>query len=257
MAPEHFVSDSDQSKPTVLTGLSLAELDPNQSDMWVTAVGIAPQYNADRQLYYFDIVLDPGDTYFPFVRLALARLQPHSLTDAYLSRVVRADFAQLVADRTATITYNGKTSVDVVVAGITAKNELAAQVQSGMIAVAALGPGGGMVANPSVGKGHLVRAFVQSRTDPKQGDLGWKTVGAVRALSPYSVSIAPSTAYWRGTVTLPGTIGDGAEYRLAVEELEIYETDSASAESGLEVTTANNVPVRSRLVYFDALPLSP
>ena len=48
-------------------------------------------YDADRQLWYCDIELDPGVAYFPFIRLALARYQPKSLPDAHLSRVVLAD----------------------------------------------------------------------------------------------------------------------------------------------------------------------
>jgi hypothetical protein len=69
--------------------------------------------------------------------------------------------------------------------------------------------------------------------------------------------LTPTTAFWRGTVNLPSSMGDGAEYRLAVQELEIFETDSAVADSDLSVTNPNSVPIRSRLVYFDALPLSP
>jgi hypothetical protein len=264
LAPEHFVSDPtvDTSKTTVMNGLSLAEVDPNQSDMWVTAVGIQPQYNADRRLYYFDIVLDPGETYYPFVRLALARFQPNSLTHAHLSRVVRAEFAQLVADRTASISYNGKTSVDVVVSGFTAKNLLAQRVSSvpgvvGTVRPHDSGPGGGYVSNPSLGGGHLVRAYVERRSDKARGDLGWIRVGPVVVLATFGIPITPHVAYWRGTVNLPSTIGDLAEYRLAVQEIELFETDAATGEIDLEITNPNNVPVRSRLIYFDALPLSP
>jgi hypothetical protein len=40
--------------------------------------------------------MDPGNAYFPFVRLALARFQPDSIPDAHLSRVILAEFIQLV-----------------------------------------------------------------------------------------------------------------------------------------------------------------
>ena len=43
-------------------------------------------------------------TYAPFVRLALARYQPHALVSAKLSRVVLADFAQLTPERALTVT---------------------------------------------------------------------------------------------------------------------------------------------------------
>ena len=42
----------------------------------------------------------------PFVRLALARYQPHSITGVELSRVTLADYAQLTPDRSAVITIN-------------------------------------------------------------------------------------------------------------------------------------------------------
>jgi len=47
--------------------------------------------------------------YFPFVKLALARYQPHSVrkgnTDVCLSSVVMADYIQLVPERLATLTF--------------------------------------------------------------------------------------------------------------------------------------------------------
>ena len=54
------------------------------------------------RLWYCDLQLDAGASYFPFVRLALARYQPNSIAGEHLSRVVFPDFAQLVAERTAT-----------------------------------------------------------------------------------------------------------------------------------------------------------
>ena len=80
----------------------------------VGIVGYPVRWNAERQLWYSDILIDPGTSYFPFVRLALARYQPHSLREPQhgksvgttaISRVVTADFAQLAPDRLATVTY--------------------------------------------------------------------------------------------------------------------------------------------------------
>ena len=66
------------------------------------AVDLAPHavgYDPDRRLWYADIVINPGDTYFPFIRLALARYQPQAVTGAHLSSVVLAEFVQLTPDR--------------------------------------------------------------------------------------------------------------------------------------------------------------
>src|SRR5215207_3202949 len=46
-------------------------------------VEVAPHdvfYDAERQLWFCDIEIDQGQSYWPFVRLALARYQPCSTT---------------------------------------------------------------------------------------------------------------------------------------------------------------------------------
>ncbi|KPV46237.1 hypothetical protein SE17_43490, partial [Kouleothrix aurantiaca] len=66
----------------------------------VGVVGFPVEYDPERQMWFCDITLNvDGSSYTPFVRMALARYQPHALADAKLSRVVLADFAQLTPDR--------------------------------------------------------------------------------------------------------------------------------------------------------------
>ena len=74
-----------------------------------------------RRLWYCDIQMDMGEAYFPFVRLALARYQPQSIANAHLSRVVLADFIQLLPDRAASITFDpiDPTAVQLAVNGLT------------------------------------------------------------------------------------------------------------------------------------------
>lgn len=72
----------------------------------VGSVEIAPHdvfYDEDRRLWYCDIEIDQGASYWPFVRLALARYQPTSVFGAHLSEVVLADFLPLTADRWLTV----------------------------------------------------------------------------------------------------------------------------------------------------------
>ncbi len=255
LAPESFVYDKadPSSAPTVKSGLTLAEVDPSRSDLLVTAVGIAPQYNEERQLYYFDLVLDPGASYFPFVRLSLARFQPHSLDNAHLSRTVRADFAQLVADRTAALTYNTG-SVDVSVSGVMAKSVVQAMTHETQ------GPLHGFLLhgfnhNAAAGRGRLVRAYVEQRTDKKLGDLGWQLVGGVSNLLPYVLGKTPDLVYFRGNVTLPQSFGDSSEYRMVVEEHELFDTDLQLIDSSLPIDSTDGEAHSSRLVYFDTLTL--
>jgi hypothetical protein len=69
----------------------------------VEAVPHAVGYDRARKLWYCDIVVRPGDAYFPFIRLALARYQPHSRSGMELSSVAMAAFQQLAPDRVATL----------------------------------------------------------------------------------------------------------------------------------------------------------
>ena len=58
----------------------------------VEVVGFHVEWDGARKLWYCDINLDTGNAYAPFVRLALARFQPNSLSDVHISAVVLADF---------------------------------------------------------------------------------------------------------------------------------------------------------------------
>lgn len=69
-------------------------------------VDIAPhdvKFDADRELWYCDIEIKPKRSYYPFIRMALARYQPVSVEGAHLSNVVLADFMTLSADRWLTV----------------------------------------------------------------------------------------------------------------------------------------------------------
>lgn len=69
------------------------------SGQTVHVVGHRVRWHAERRLWYCDIELDPGRGYMPFVRLALVRYQPHALAGARISKVVMAEFAQVLPRR--------------------------------------------------------------------------------------------------------------------------------------------------------------
>lgn len=88
-----------------VTGLSHPELSPAAAA--TGRVEIAPHdvfYDEERQLWYCDIEVDWGSAYYPFIRLALARYQPVSVSGAHLSNIVLADFMALVPDRWLNVT---------------------------------------------------------------------------------------------------------------------------------------------------------
>jgi len=80
-------------------GLSLAQSGP---------LDVAPHevgYDPERKLWYSDIVVrPPSGSYFPFIRLALARYNPVSVPGAHLSEAVTTEFQQLVPDRLVIVT---------------------------------------------------------------------------------------------------------------------------------------------------------
>ena len=103
------------------SNLTLAE---TSSAARVVVAAHEVSWSPERKLWYCDIEIDAGNAYFPFVRLALARYQPHSVDGAHLSRVIMTDFIQLAPDRTAELKLSGN-SVGITVNGFAGRNALA------------------------------------------------------------------------------------------------------------------------------------
>jgi hypothetical protein len=93
---EEIVSDL----PFPVSGLPLPDVEGALVDIAPHDVG----YDAERKLWYCDIEIEAPYSYFPFIRLALARYHPRSLYLAPLSPVVLAEFAQLHPDRALSVT---------------------------------------------------------------------------------------------------------------------------------------------------------
>ncbi len=72
----------------------------------LVVVGHEVMFDTVRQLWYCDVEIDAGDSYTPFVRLALTRFQPDSVDNAHISRVIVADFAQLLPDRNVAVIFD-------------------------------------------------------------------------------------------------------------------------------------------------------
>ncbi|HWY45335.1 MAG TPA: hypothetical protein VNX66_17690 [Candidatus Sulfotelmatobacter sp.] len=178
-------------------GLSLDEMVrfPNLS---FSVAGHEVLYDNTRKLWYCDIEMDSGDAYFPFVRLALAAYQPESISDAHLSRVVLADFIQLLPDRSASITFDPieTTSLEVAVTGKTYQGPGAVS----MTALLETQPAGG-------------------------GEQAWVPVALI-SLTP-NVGFGPATL-WTAQIKLPAARG-ARPFRLVIEEFETFTRDSSGA----------------------------
>jgi hypothetical protein len=74
-----------------------------------TAVAYPVAFDKERKLWYADFAINHGKMYFPFIKLAFARYQPHSVRktgrDVCLSPVVMADYIQLMPERIATLSF--------------------------------------------------------------------------------------------------------------------------------------------------------
>jgi len=214
LAIAHF-PDAEASE----TGLTLDET-PGQK---VSVAGHKVGYDAERQLWYSDIRIDPGTSYYPFVRLALARYQPKSVQntreDVKLSRVVVADFAQLAPDRTASVSF-----------------------APGRPRVANVTVTGGATGMSSAGVGPELEVSVEVSNAQSKDELTW--LPALEA--PVKLQQARGAARWTGTVTLPGDRGS-KPYRLVIREYEVFE----ALQPGITAVAAPQVS--RRLVYADAL----
>ena len=165
----------------------------------VAVAGHSVAFDTNRKLWYCDITIDGGNAYFPFIRLALARYQPQSIADAHLSRVVLADFAQLMPDRSASITFDAldPTSLHLAVTGLTFK---------------------------APGSVQLI-ATVQEQVPGADGsDLAWIPASLTRLVA--TTYGGPETL-WTANITLPVARGTRA-MRLLIEEFEVYNTDVPS-----------------------------
>ena len=98
--PKTRTSVSDFSARIVDEAVKLQE---RPGDAFVQVVGHRVHWDAARRLWYCDIELDPGATYMPFVRLALVRYQPNALPGAKISKVVLAEFSQVLPRRAAVL----------------------------------------------------------------------------------------------------------------------------------------------------------
>ncbi len=219
----------------VQTGDQLTLEELKGTNYKVTAVGFEPRYDAERGLWYADIPLDPGESYFPFVRFALARFQPYSVDDAHLSRVTTLDFLQILPRRKATVVQEGK-RIRIIVEGHTYRAGFALHANSEM------------------------EATVEMLLPDQPPALGWKpllTIGLDRIESR-------TPGVWVGNIDLQQlALQPGAKLRVVLKEFEQWFADAPSRSGSPELITAKIIAdpmmgtrLTRRLVYADAVSIS-
>lgn len=188
----------------------------------VDVAGHEVGFDTTRGLWYCDIQFENPGAYTPFVRLALARYQPHSITGVELSKVVIADFAQLTPDRSVAITMDpaDPTRARIVVAGLA----------------------------PSAPTQSFFTVAVESRRADVLTDLGWEPAApAAVQISPDPVTPKLGSALLSTTVTFAQPPPTG-QYRAVVKEFEVIESDPPD-------TALTDGPVYAdRLVFAATVP---
>lgn len=155
----------------------------NLSDPGVSVAGHDVVFDADRQLWFSDIVIDGDVGYRPFVKLALVRYQPESVSGAHVSETVFTEPIRLGSSRQCEVERNGDAAV-VTVSGLELGNEMSAWFQESDPAIA-------------------------------DSDLSWNDV-TDKVLLGASAGATETT--WTGALTLPTAVNP---VRLVVEDAEV------------------------------------
>lgn len=216
----------------------------------VVVAGYKPEYNAERELWYVDVAIDPWATaslvelrdqwfaaqpeqgFWPFVRLAVARFQPSSVRGCHLSEPVRCDFVQLPPERHCSVSRTDERRVRVVVAGTRGWRNSH--------------PGRG-----GIDVSRIVVATLQQRDPQIPTDLGWKTVD--KKMLPIRSDHEQFEVAWMGELDAgkpfahrrPEPEGN-SRWRVTVEEWERFDGDP---------TPKGEPTSEKRLVYADSVLL--
>ena len=176
-------------------GLSIEE-SPQAFDV----AGHNVEFDQARGLWYCDIQFNNFSSYAPFVRLALARYQPHSIQGVELSRVVLADYAQLTPNRSAVI------SID------------PGDPRRARVTIGGLGP--------QAPNKNAITVTVERRMAKVATDLGWEPAPAsvVKVTEDAPAPAEPNAALWSGTIEFQKAPPRG-QFRVVVREFEIIAID--------------------------------
>ncbi|MFE5536457.1 hypothetical protein [Streptomyces sp. NPDC056492] len=243
-----FSGIDDRGRPgRPVTAPKLLPLPASSRPRSVVVVGYLPQYNAERQLWYVDVALDPGSVSWAFVRLAVARYQPDSVTGCHLSPPVLCDFVQLPPERTLRVGRTDDRHVRVVVSGpVGTREPLDDGATQAEVAKA-------------IGKNRTLIARLQRRVAGIDSDLGWATV-TTKALTGQGFGADPFDYAWLAELDAGAPVplrrpGEPSDWRVAVEEWERLPGDPpAPADTSLPVSLSRPV-WEERLVYADEVAL--
>jgi hypothetical protein len=244
-----FTPTVDPLDPTMFSGADVHIGARLENNTLVDVVGFIPTLDVERNQWYADVTLDMAKlpaTYWPFVRLALVRFQPDSVVRAAASKIVIAEYTQLLPDR-----------------------EFTAKVVGLNVEVAVRGRG------PRYPSTNLMLIALEEATNLVPDDLSWRPIGSATIDPDVGDSIEARINQavppvldgdgfrWEKTLPLPPDPRGTYPLRVIVQELEFRETDQAvigDLFAGHPVTTQEVADLVRRgmvprVVYADAVRL--
>ncbi|MET9735074.1 peptidoglycan-binding domain-containing protein [Streptomyces sp. NPDC006458] len=184
----------------------------------VTVMGFSPQLDPDGDRWFCDLEMDTGDTFLPFIRLALVRYQPDSIRGAEISAVVRTDLLRILPDRELRVQLDDPPTVSVT----------------------------GPSYDPTDSTPPRITAVVQRRREGvADDDLAWVTLDDTGVELTSVDADSSHRAFYTGQVPMAPD-EDRARLRLL-----ILETDGMPSDAATPPTTPGPV------VYCDTVPLGP
>jgi hypothetical protein len=199
----------------------------------VQVAGHTVTYDAERDLYFADVRIDPHQDYWPFIRLALCRYQPNSISRCELSHVVIADFAQLAPTRTAQVVYGtDPAQVTLSVSGTTYSKSSMGATESKFVAS---------------DREHLTVTLEHADPGASDDPRTWVAVSDYPPVDLKRNLTYKTTGMWSVALQVPALRREG-EYRLAIREYERFDQTTA-------VGTTTNYAMADRLVYAETMPL--
>ena len=201
-AAQHF-----RRRAAVGEGLPLREAPLSE----VTVVGHDVEFDPARNLWICDLELDLGDAYTPFVRLALVRYQPSSVTGSHLSSVAVAQIVQVAPERMVSV--------------------VAASDEPRSLSLVLTGAlhGSAWQAGPlPFPYGSEVEVYVEERVDSlPDPDLGWRRTAQATVTTDHGPGPSGADVRWSGRIRLPADHVEG-RHRVVVVERERLVADPSA-----------------------------
>lgn len=199
-------------------------------------------FDETSQLWYSDLTFDVSDSYFPFVKLVLARYQGHSLKNMHLSEPVEAGIYQLAPDRTTEL------EIFDVVPEAPGKRKITIKITGSKPSAAQLA-----ATERSASYGFDVNLEERPKVlgvDDRDDHLGWTLAAPAEQLLAASTPPA-APVLWQGQLLIAQV--SPKEQRIVIREYESFERNEMPPGQGWIGQPADG-PSR-RLIYADVIPV--